>query len=164
MSENEPAQQIYEQSGRLASLQIVDRPPGEECVGFVAWLDELVGELRPGCSSLVVRLVPDDEMRRLNRDFRGQDRATDVLSFPGDDSPAGRHLGDIVIALAVARCQADERRHSLGRELRLLALHGVLHCMGYDHEVDDGQMEDLESDLRQRWIGATPFAEGKVAG
>jgi len=134
---------------------------------------------------LAIALVCDRKMRDLNRQYRGIDRATDVLSFPAMSEPApaagvesaGRdvgngngpdrpdklaavsqepidgvepHLGDIVIATGVARRQARVAGHPLGSELRCLALHGLLHLLGYDHERDTGQMERLERRLRRR--------------
>jgi rRNA maturation RNase YbeY len=102
-----------------------------------------------------VRFAGDRAMRRLNREFRGIDRTTDVLSFPGDGGgpDAGGHLGDIVISVPAARRQAAAAGHDPGCELRILLLHGVLHCLGHDHEVDGGEMERLERRLRRRWIG-----------
>ena len=94
-------------------------------------------------ASLVVCLVSDRRMRELNRDFRQTDRTTDVLSFPDGDpvAPDGeRYLGDLVISVQAASRQARERGHSLSRELKILALHGYLHLLGYDHETDRGQM------------------------
>ena len=117
-----------------------------------AWLRSLAVELAPEHDSLAVRLVGDRAMRRLNREFRGKDAATDVLSCPGEATPEGRHLGDIVISLDTARRQAEERSHPLVREVKLLLLHGVLHCLGHDHEADDGEMERLERGLRRRWL------------
>ncbi len=119
------------------------------------WLTELLGELAPEAASFAVRFTSDREMRRLNRDFRGKDKATDVLSFPGDGishREDGPHLGDLVIAVPTARRQAAERGEDVERELRTLLLHGVLHCLGYDHETDDGTMERLERRLRRRWL------------
>ena len=120
------------------------------------WLEEVVAALAPGFDSFAVRFTSDREMQRLNRDFRGKDKPTDVLSFPGGATPEGRHLGDVVIAVPVARRQADEQRHALTRELRALLLHGVLHCLGHDHETDDGSMERLERRLRRRFLDARP--------
>jgi probable rRNA maturation factor len=108
-----------------------------------------------------VRFAGDRAMRRFNREFRGKDQPTDVLSFPGDagagapgaPGDAG-HLGDIVISVPAARRQAAAAGHETEREIRILLLHGVLHCLGYDHEVDGGEMERLERRLRRRWIGA----------
>ncbi|HVR10250.1 MAG TPA: rRNA maturation RNase YbeY [Thermoanaerobaculia bacterium] len=126
-----------------------------------------------------VRFAGDRAMRRLNREFRGIDRTTDVLSFPGDaggwdaggwdaggpgagQPDAGGHLGDIVISVPAARRQAAAAGHGPERELRVLLLHGVLHCLGHDHEVDGGEMERLERRLRRRWLG--PARRGPGAG
>lgn len=117
------------------------------------WLREMVGDLAPQARTLGVRLTGDEELQRLNRDFRGVDRPTDVLSFPGGETPEGRHLGDIAISLETARRQALEGHHDLHLELQILLLHGVLHCLGYDHEGDDGAMDRLEAELRSAWIG-----------
>jgi len=114
------------------------------------WLTRLLAALAPDAASFGVRFASDREVRRANRDFRGKDLPTDVLSFPGEEG----HLGDILIALPTARRQAAAAGHSVERELRLLLLHGVLHCLGYDHETDDGAMERLERRLRRTWIAA----------
>ena len=92
-------------------------------------------------------------VRGLNRRYRGVNRATDVLSFPGERrartvTATGRFLGDIVIARGVARRQARAARHTEAIELRVLALHGLLHLLGYDHERDDGRMRRVEGRLR----------------
>ncbi len=111
-------------------------------------------------------------MRRVNGTFRQLDKATDVLSFPGDLVPSTdpsrrdvplaaeramhpfdtKHLGDVVVAVPTARRQAEQLGHSPTIELRILLLHGVLHCLGHDHETDDGTMERLEQRLRLRYI------------
>jgi probable rRNA maturation factor len=91
-------------------------------------------------------------MRRFNRDFRGKDRTTDVLSFPGEAGPEGTHLGDLAVCVPQAQRQAHARGQALAVELRTLLLHGVLHCLGYDHETDDGEMERFESRLRRRYL------------
>jgi probable rRNA maturation factor len=93
-----------------------------------------------------VRLMDDASIRALNRDFRGQNHSTDVLSFPAD-SP---QLGDLAISIETARRQARAHHHSLDIEVRILLLHGLLHLAGYDHERDQGQMRDLEAALRRR--------------
>jgi probable rRNA maturation factor len=94
-----------------------------------------------------VALVSDARMRALNRQFRGKDRPTDVLSFP-----AGTRgfLGDIVIASGVAKKQAKAAGHRLNIEIRILALHGLLHLLGYDHHGDDGKMARVEARLRMK--------------
>jgi probable rRNA maturation factor len=96
---------------------------------------------------VTVALVSDRRMRALNRMFRGQDYATDVLAFPTGDR---RALGDVVIAAGVARRQARALSHSVGLEYRILALHGLLHLLGYDHEVDAGRMARAEGRLRRK--------------
>jgi probable rRNA maturation factor len=122
--------------------------------GLGAWLREAAPPRARG--DLTIALVSDGRMRALNRTFRGKDYATDVLSFPFDGtgaSPASasvRYLGDIVIATGVARRQADEARHAMATELRMLALHGLLHLLGYDHERDSGTMARAEERLRRR--------------
>lgn len=88
-------------------------------------------------------LVDKDEIHTLNRDYRGVDRPTDVLSFPMDDEifPGEEDvdfiLGDIVICLDIAKAQADEYGHSLDRELSYLICHSTLHLLGYDHMEED---------------------------
>lgn len=86
-------------------------------------------------------------MRRLNARFRDKDYATDVLSFPGDGPGL---LGDIAIATGVAARQARRLGHSETTELRILALHGLLHLLGYDHETDTGAMARAEDRLRRK--------------
>jgi probable rRNA maturation factor len=116
------------------------------------WLERLLEELAPQARSLGVRFCGDREMRRANLQYRGLDKTTDVLSFPGDVGEAGGHLGDVLISLPVARRQAAEAHHEPEREIKILLLHGVLHCLGHDHETDQGQMERLERRLRKTWI------------
>lgn len=93
----------------------------------------LIDRLAPG-AELSVALVGDDEMRRLNRDYRQIDRPTDVLAFPMDAAGPEPMLGDVVISLDTAARQAAERGHSTAHEVRLLLVHGFLHLLGYDHE------------------------------
>jgi len=99
-------------------------------------------------------LTSDQTLRELNRRFLGIDRATDVLSFPdGDDLPSGRtFMGEILISLDSARRQAEHLGHDEIRELCELALHGTLHLMGYDHERDNGKMNEIELRLRQELL------------
>jgi probable rRNA maturation factor len=111
---------------------------------------------------VAVALASDAEVRALNRRYRRKDQATDVLSFPAEGGPAktgdrsrvaGRdHLGDLVIATGVARRQAAAAGHSYTTELKVLALHGLLHLLGYDHHAadDNGRMARVEARLRRR--------------
>jgi probable rRNA maturation factor len=88
-------------------------------------------------ASLAVALVNDAAIRALNREYRGKDKATDVLSFPLDDAPAGNGaetlLGDVVISVDTAKRQADDYDAPLQRELYRLLIHGILHLLGHDH-------------------------------
>jgi probable rRNA maturation factor len=116
------------------------------------WLQRLVAELAPDAASFGVRFAGDRALARANRGWRGKDAPTDVLSFPGGATPEGRHLGDVLISVPAARRQAAAAGPGVERELRLLLLHGVLHCLGHDHETDGGAMNRLERRLRRRWL------------
>jgi probable rRNA maturation factor len=145
--------------------------------GVARWLTRVAPARARG--TLSVALVSDAKVRALNRTYRGIDRATDVLSFPGSpgpqdpaySSPASPEsrtvspksripnpksripnpfLGEIVIARGVARRQARAAGHSELTELRVLALHGLLHLLGYDHERDNGRMVEAECRLRRK--------------
>lgn len=113
--------------------------------GLGAWLAGVAPARTNG--DVTVAVASDTRVRGLNRQFRGKDKATDVLSFPAGERG---YLGDIVIAEGVARRQAAAAGHSLQTELRVLALHGLLHLLGYDHETDDDRMARLERRLRRR--------------
>ena len=105
--------------------------------------------------SLAVCLVSDRRMRSLNRSFRGRDSTTDVLSFSAGAAPYGgaeQPLGDIVISVPTALRQAEKARHPLVVELMVLALHGYLHLLGHDHELDGGTMLRLERKLARRLL------------
>ncbi len=99
---------------------------------------------------VAVVLAGDRLLRRLNRDYRGKDAPTDVLSFAAGDADGS--LGDIVISVETAERNARARGASLARELDVLVLHGLLHLLGHDHETDDGTMDRLERALRRRLL------------
>lgn len=101
-------------------------------------------------------ITGDAELQRLNREFRGKDYATDVLSFPS--SPPCPGLGDIAISLPRARCQARMFGHTAETELRILMLHGVLHLLGMDHETDRGHMARAE----KRWRARLGLPDGLI--
>jgi probable rRNA maturation factor len=133
-------------------------PPAVRLPGLGAWLAGVAPRTARG--EVSVAFVGDARMRALNRAYRGKDYATDVLSFPGEGpsaaqgpgpaKPTAGFLGDIVIATGVARRQARAAGHAFGTEVRVLALHGLLHLLGYDHETDDGTMARVEARLRRR--------------
>jgi probable rRNA maturation factor len=130
-------------------------PSGLRPAGVAAEARRLLRALEEDGAELSVSLVDDAAMRRLNRDYRGQDRATDVLAFamregaraPGDAAV----LGDVVISLDTAARQARERGVSAADEVRTLLIHGILHLLGYDHErsvLEARRMKAMERRLR----------------
>jgi probable rRNA maturation factor len=100
-----------------------------------------------------VALTSSAQLKALNRQFRGVDKPTDVLSFPSFHA-GNPHLrsvaGDIVISAEIARDNANRLGHSLENEVKILVLHGILHLAGFDHERDTGEMAREESRLRRR--------------
>jgi probable rRNA maturation factor len=112
---------------------------------FVRRAQALVG-LRGEVSVL---LAGDTVLRRLNRDWRGKDKATDVLSFPAPTELAEISAGDLAVSLETAARQAEEHGHALRDEVRVLLLHGLLHLSGMDHEADKGEMAEREALLRK---------------
>ncbi len=102
---------------------------------------ELEGEVE-------VLLTSDAEIKRLNKAFRGKNKATDVLSFPAPEEFGGG-AGDLAVSLDTAAKQAAEHGHSLKDEVRILLLHGLLHLAGEDHETDSGEMAAREVALRK---------------
>lgn len=138
----------------VRNLQRVHPVDGKSLRAFLASIAGAVGASE---RSATVALVGDERIRALNRDFRGLDKPTDVLSFRagGKSHPgANGYLGDIVISVETADRQARRRGTTLRRELSVLCLHGFLHLLGYDHERDDGTMDRLERRLRRRLLGA----------
>ena len=113
--------------------------------GLGPWLVNIAPAAARG--EVCVAIVSDRRMRALNRQFRGKDAVTDVLSFPAQ---ARGFLGDVVIAAGVAARQAKEAGHTIQAEIRVLALHGLLHLLGYDHDADDGKMARVEARLRRK--------------
>lgn len=99
-----------------------------------------------------VLLTANEHMRRLNRQFRQKDEATDVLSFPADVSSTSpeKYAGDLAISVEIARQSAQRLGHSFEDEIKILMLHGILHLAGYDHESDNGEMARTEDRLRQK--------------
>lgn len=95
-----------------------------------------------------VLLAGDATLKRLNRDFRGKDKPTDVLSFPSPEEIFEQRAGDLAISLQTAARQAKAYGHGLEDEVRILMLHGLLHLSGMDHEADRGEMAAREAELR----------------
>jgi probable rRNA maturation factor len=140
---------------------------GMSLAAVARWLRDAAP--RNAAGEVTVFLTTDAHIRALNRRYRRKDRVTDVLSFPTGSLKSGASrlksrapglpaLGDVVIAVGRARQQAQAAGHSLDTELRVLALHGLLHLLGHDHETDDGEMVRLERRLRRR----TGLREGLI--
>ncbi len=107
-----------------------------------------------------VLLTGDAEIQRLNREFRGKNKPTDVLSFPaGENAGRSRTAGDLAISVETASHAAQRLGHALVLELKVLLLHGTLHLAGYDHETDSGEMARKEETLRRK-LG---LAQGLIA-
>ncbi len=133
--------------------------------GLARWLEDVAPSAARG--EVAIALVSDAHSQKLNSHYRKKNAPTDVLSFPSTGSrtpadgsripdPGSRHrsplLGDIVIATGTARRQARDAGHSYQAELRVLALHGLLHLLGYDHDTSDdrGRMMRVETRLRRQ--------------
>lgn len=176
----------------VVSVQI-DLPEGCGDVGDGGWLEAavrhgLAGSLSADTHGQVSLLLTDDEtVRQLNREYRGVDRTTDVLSFsfehwghwegdddgpwPDDDAPPGwplpeeepPPLGEIIVSVPQAACQAKGQGVSLRQELALLIVHGALHLLGHDHYEDD-EREAMQTLERHAMVALFGDAEGQVGG
>ncbi len=111
-------------------------------------IEAIAAEMGRGEIELI--LTDNEEIAAINRQFRGIDKPTDVLSFPSDPFP-GAPLGSIVISVDKVASVAAELGHTEEEELALLFIHGMLHLLGYDHEVDDGEMRAREVELIERF-------------
>lgn len=145
---------LFEQSD--PELETLDL---ENFVAFV--LEELAC---PENTDVTITFVSNERIHALNREYRGIDRPTDVLSFECDNTPfededldlallPEYELGDVIIATDIARAQAQEYKTTFAEEIRLLVVHGLLHLNGYDHiELDEALvMEGMEDTLLRAW-------------
>jgi len=115
--------------------------------------------LAPEAEGISISYVDDRIMRKLNREYRGINQTTDVLSFPSEiETGAFPHLGDLVISLATAEKMAKKLGVSRRREVETLVIHGFLHLCGHDHEKDKGEMLLLQSQLEKELLGEEPLA------
>ena len=110
--------------------------------------ETLLENIALSMSDKLIELIITDnrEIQEINAQHRGIDKATDVLSFPYEDSPMAP-LGSIIISEDFVVNKAKEFSHSTNDELALLFIHGLLHILGYDHEVDNGEMREKEAEL-----------------
>ena len=118
---------------------------------FAARAIEVIGNRR---EAVTIVFVSDSAIRKLNKQFRGEDKTTDVLSFPNESEPFENEnqsqLGEIVISVQRAAAQAKENGLTFSNEVEQLILHGLLHLCGYDHGTDNGEMNRLELKLRKK--------------
>jgi len=159
---------------RLRSFSVPGRRVLVNVEGLEA--DALASEFQEDAMALLVEAKLEAELsltlcdgpfiQRLNAEWRGVDRETDVLSFPMDDDVI---IGDVVVCVGVARRQADERGYELRDELRVLLVHGLLHLLGYDHETgeeDAAEMREAEGRLLRNlgWEGEGLVAAAEAGG
>jgi probable rRNA maturation factor len=136
----------------------IPRFPRAAIADYVRLVLKAVGRKVPAArhvGSVSVLIAVDEEMKRINRSFRRKNHTTDVLTFPADATyiepgSSQRPLGDLIISIDQARRQARAEGHSLATEVRYLLLHGVIHALGFDHEADKGEMNQLEVEMRGR--------------
>jgi probable rRNA maturation factor len=156
----------YPASGIAASdvveIENRQRAVRVEMRALVAFTNRVKLELGLGQESVAIRLINDREMARLNETYRDKKGPTDVLSFPSHESRRPSHLrqrlkkvrdaqlGDIALSPVMAKRNAKQYGRKLTEELQILILHGILHLLGYDHETDRGEMEQVELRLRRR--------------
>jgi probable rRNA maturation factor len=120
--------------------------------------------LSPGVHQVALVLTDDEEMRTLNRTWRGKDAPTNVLSFPAGDTGATGFLGDVVLAHETTCLEAREQKLKLQDHVAHLVVHGVLHLLGFDHMTDEQaeRMEELERAALAALGVADPYAEESV--
>lgn len=133
------------------------RGPGDGSLGEL--LRKLRDRLSPHSKGIAISYVDDRIMKKLNREHRGMDKTTDVLSFPSEaEKGAFPHLGDIVISLPVAEKLAKKLASSRRRVVETLLIHGFLHLCGLDHEKDAGEMMKLQADLEKELLEGGPLS------
>lgn len=143
------------------------RGPAEQSVGEI--LRKLRDRLAPQSQGISISYVDDRAMRKLNREHRGINMSTDVLSFPAKPGKGEfQHLGDLVISLPFAEKMAKKLGVSRRREVQTLLIHGFLHLCGYDHEKDKGEMLEMQASLEKEILEEAPLPmalkRGRKAG
>lgn len=123
-----------------------------ETHSFQLFAENAIQQIADG-KTATIAFISDKKMAELNRDFRGKNSTTDVLSFPyeADEFESNDDfLGDIIISIEQANRQAIENNLTIENEVKQLILHGILHLLGYDHETDSGEMNELELKWREK--------------
>jgi probable rRNA maturation factor len=141
---------FFSKDGGIAFLIILEK----NIVGLsAASLDRFLRRARKAThlhGRVNLLLTGNAEMRALNRQFRRKDKPTDVLSFPSDTQGNGKYVGEIAISADIASDNAGRLGHATPVEVKILALHGILHLAGFDHESDNGKMARKEAALRRK--------------
>ena len=130
-------------------IEVVNRQRGRR-IATTPWVQrtaKMLEAMEQADAAVTIAFVSDPKIRELNKQFRGIDKPTDVLSFPSEEPG---ELGDIAISLETAARQARENKLTLNAEIAQLILHGLIHLSGYDHETDNGEMNKLELKLRKK--------------
>jgi probable rRNA maturation factor len=126
----------------------IDKEPYRE------FSEQALKAIDAGNRNAAIVFVSDEAIKKLNRQFRGKNYATDVLSFPNQaekfETENKSNLGEVVISVERAAAQAKQNGLSFSNEIRQLVLHGLLHLCGHDHETDKGEMNRLELKLRKK--------------
>ena len=149
----DPAPAPKETSAKRAAATAASAAPRNFCLPTARTLARFLSAAQTAIrlkGQVTVLLTTDAAIRKLNRQFRGKNKATDVLSFPAEGVGAEEIAGDLAISVTTALGQAAEQGHSLSTEIKVLILHGLLHLAGYDHEADAGQMARRERLLRAK--------------
>jgi probable rRNA maturation factor len=140
----------------LAMIEIINRQRARK-INAKQWREFGERALRAAGKNeqaISIVFVSDAAITKLNREFRGKDHVTDVLSFPNQAEPFEHenqtNLGEVVISVQRAAAQAKQNGLTFSNEVQQLFLHGLLHLSGHDHEADDGQMNRLELKLRKK--------------
>jgi len=132
------------------------RGPGERSLGDL--LLQLRDRLAPKAEGISISYLDDRAMRKLNREHRGINQTTDVLSFPANpEKGTFQHLGDLVVSLPMAEKMAKKLGVSRRREVETLVIHGFLHLCGHDHETDEGEMLALQAQFERELLEAEPL-------
>ncbi len=124
---------------------MIDLENNTSCTVNLSRLEEIASALTSKDVELIV--VSNEEIKELNSAHRNIDKATDVLSFPLDGEFEDMPLGSIVISVDFVEEKSKEHKHSFEEEFSLLFIHGLLHLLGYDHEVDDGEHRQKEEEI-----------------
>ncbi|QFR49280.1 rRNA maturation RNase YbeY [Sulfurimonas lithotrophica] len=114
----------------------------------VNFLNKIASSLTDKHIELII--TTDEDIKIINKEHRGIDKETDVLSFPYEDMPMAP-LGSIVISATHVKQKAEEFGHTQDDELALLFIHGLLHLLGFDHEVDNGEMRAEEKNIIEKF-------------